>query len=77
MKWHPYPEEKPLPPAQRGGELYLVTLSDEAGTAFKVDVDLWLGREEAEGGPNWREYLDHYVLAWAYLPEPYQPEGKE
>lgn len=67
VNWHPYPEEKPLPPKDDSGDLYLVTVSKKINPGFKVDIDLWLGR----GFSNWRHYSDEHIVAWAYMPEPY------
>lgn len=63
VNWHPYPEEKPTKK-----DRYLISLDDGNGhqyitiAAFYKDIFWGSG------------VIDHIVIAWAELPEPYRPE---
>lgn len=70
VNWHPYPEEKPSK-----NDSYLVTrkstLPIDDGKVF-VDTLPWDEEDE-----HWRYCYNAPVLAWAELPEPYDPEGED
>lgn len=72
VDWHPFPQEKPPKPEQIGGEFYLVTLSPKINPSNPIEICLWLG--DTDPLQNWKGLPDHYVIAWAELPEPYKQE---
>ena len=67
IDWHPYPEEKPT--EKDAYKDFLLTIDDGLGSF--VTKDQWLSVD------CWDTYLDDKVIAWAELPEPYEPEGKK
>ena len=69
VKWHPYPKEKP----PKTGD-YLVTWLSLHTYRFP-----WVTIREFNAITNKFDYEDgkYYIaLAWAEMPEPYQPEVK-
>lgn len=65
VDWHPYPEEKP--------ELWsikLVTFIDCGRPQISIEILVPNGNEEVWGPPG----FPLEVIAWADMPEPYQPE---
>ena len=69
VDWHPYPEEKS---ALRTDGYYMVTYRWITGD-FVVDTACWDG----ERWENFPVFPMVKVIAWAELPEPYQPENKD
>ena len=66
INWHPYPEEKPTKKNR-----YLINIDD--GNAQQCSTIATFYKDTFwENGA-----IDHIVIAWAELPEPYRPEGKE
>lgn len=63
VDWHPYPEKKP----DREYDYFLITV--DAKGYRSTTVDLWTGKY-FDGTRN------DLIIAWAELPEPYQPEKK-
>lgn len=70
VDWHPYPEEKPF-----REDSYLVTrksvLPRDEGRVF-VGTLPWDEEDE-----QWRYCYNAPVLAWANLPEPYEPPKRD
>ena len=65
VDWHPYPLEFP-----QSGDNYLITVKDDhgfryVGTAMYMNVTGWLIDKR------------YKVIAWAEMPEPYNPEAKD
>lgn len=58
--WHPYPQEKP----KRAREFYLVTTDVISND---IDIDYF---------NQLNQFADKNVIAWAELPEPYNPEER-
>lgn len=65
IDWHPYPEEKP-----KNGQCCLVTYVNERGER-KSDLDIYALDDICV---YWLAHQD--VIAWAELPEPYDPSGE-
>lgn len=67
VDWHPYPKEKP----QNEGN-YLVSFRDSIDGDFEVMsyIDIKISWFDGESF-NW---YGSCIVAWAELPEPYQPE---
>ena len=63
VKWHPYPEEKPL----QSGD-FLVTVK-------KAECEIVMVRFYNDWGEKFN-FNDKQILAWTELPEPYQPEDE-
>lgn len=70
VKWHPYPEEKPLVKDNDKVEDYLVTIR------FKKEKFVINASFSPYYKQFYKEYmisdLDKFVTAWAELPEPYK-----
>lgn len=64
VNWHPYPKEQP---AKRGN--YLVTLEATWGKRY-IEVDFYRGKWDVFSHKDG----SYFVIAWAELPEPYDPE---
>lgn len=65
VKWHPYPEEQP-PKHDR----YLVTIhSKDDDEEEQVIIAYWDKR-------RWLHPSNNLPIAWAELPEPYDPSGE-
>ena len=62
VDWHPYPEQKPEP-----YHTYIITIREEGHLITLSDFYYHYG---------WQFYED-CVVAWAELPEPYDPEGED
>lgn len=63
VKWHPYPEEKPTKK-----DRYLISIDDGNGHQYITIATLYKDIFWESG------VIDHIVIAWADLPEPYRPE---
>ena len=63
--WHPYPETKPTKK-----DRYLINLDDGNGHQY-ITIATFYKDTFWENGA-----IDHIVIAWAELPEPYRPEVK-
>lgn len=69
IKWYPYPDNAP-PPDHRQRR-FLVTLRNPVVLERKdsnINVARWTGRKFYS--------YDNMVLAWAYLPPPYESRDK-
>lgn len=63
VDWHPYPEEKPTKK-----DRYLISIDDGNGHQYITIATLYKDIFWESG------VIDHIVIAWADLPEPYRPE---
>ena len=66
VNWHPYPEEKPTKK-----DRYLINLDDGNGYQY-ITIATFYKDTFWESG-----VIDHIVIAWAELPEPYIPPQPE
>lgn len=64
--WHKYPDEKP----QRNDD-YLVTI--------KTSRKLYISKDcyDINEGEFEFEFMTEIIIAWAEMPEPYNPEAKD
>lgn len=65
VKWHPYPKEMP---DMAGGENYLVIIKHKRKAKIKI---MKSGERGCFTPPFFGE-----IIAWAELPEPYNPKEK-
>ena len=70
VKWHPYPKEKP---PKEGG--YLITVYYDESKSFPFEPgDKWVTTDDFCVIDGALRFLsDPDVIAWAVLPEPYDP----
>ena len=70
VDWHPYPEETPR---YYGDYLitYTVPIKSSKNRAEITYFDRWTDSN------CWDVFKDKKVIAWAELPDPYDPETKE
>lgn len=64
--WHPYPDEKPTKK-----DRYLINIDDGNGHKY-ITIATFYKDTFWENGA-----IDHIVIAWAELPEPYRPPEPE
>lgn len=80
--WHPYPKEKPFSDykdVDRDTLLnmevsYICTIKHRNET-FMAELT-WLPFLKKFERMYWIDDIDKYVIAWAEMPEPYNPEEK-
>lgn len=74
--WHPYPKEKPFSTDKQefiSMELaYICTIKMHKET-FMAELN-WLPFFKKFERMYWRDDIDKYVIAWAEMPESYNPE---
>lgn len=76
VKWHPYPKEKPFSIDKQefiSMELsYICTIKMHKKT-FMAELN-WLPFFKKFERMYWIDDIDKYVIAWAEMPESYNPE---